>query len=230
MTRWKKLSPKKQLLIGLSILVILAAGLIAFFTVSHAVKIQKLKANADFILVLDGKEAYLPCKISEVPFRFETPPYAIYSLWKTSPSTGRDDNISFPEGGWDYQEAFSIRGYNNTRKEIYLTDYIARGVSTPEDQSHVHRTADIQIRGGKLGSGEFLTRGVRLGDSAEDVERILGEPEDTIENAQGLNPYQAYYFNAEDGGQYRLCVIFQEDLVTHIFLDYSFPGENSFLF
>ena len=38
MTRSKSLSPKKQLLIGLSILVILAAGLIAFFTFSHAVK------------------------------------------------------------------------------------------------------------------------------------------------------------------------------------------------
>ncbi len=212
MTRWKELPPKKQLLIGLSILVILAAGLIAFFTIFHTAKKQNLKANADLILELDGKEAYLPCRVGDAPFRFDPPPRN--ALTPISKSTSSDTALkrNFPEGRWDGEHRFELIGYNNSGGEIELVDYMVRGVWAVQ-------SPDVVVRGGKLGADrkEFVSNGIQCGDSIEDVRRILGD----ADKVTAPDKSELYFFDDEAGGRYMLSLLYVASELYQIELSYT---------
>ena len=190
-------------------MVILAAGLIAFFTVSHAAKIQKLKAKAEFILVLSGKEAYLPCRVGEAPFQFDPPPRNALTPIDKSLISDSD----FPEGKWDGEHRFELVGYNEFREEMTLMDYIVRGVKVSD-------LPDVVLRGRKLDddhSEGFLTRGIRCGDSMEDIRQILGEAD------KAITPdwYEIYCFDEGISGQDRICAEYIDRKLRWIKLGYT---------
>ncbi len=215
MTRWKELPPKKQLLIGFIALCVI---LLAFF-IFHTINKQVKKSGADLILVLDGKEAYLPCRVGDAPFQFEPPPRNALTPIDKSPTSDSAFQRDFPEGKWDGEHRFELVGYNESRAEMSLMDYIVRGVKASD-------FSDVVLRGGKLGgerSKEFLTRGIQIGDSVEEVERILGAPDKPTENGQ----YAFYYFDTEESGQYLLRLEYSEQKLSMIDLSYTFNAPST---
>lgn len=200
------------------------AGLVALavliFAVSYAVHLidivtidPQVKANADFVAEYKRYKAYIPCKQEEIPSAND-----VNTRLSGPLSAPQSDKLEL--GFINDKIGTYFRGYNRSGDVLPFTDYEIRGVtlSQPDDSSSRN---PYSLRGGKLGgdrSEEFMTRGIRIGDTPEDALRILGEPDKAPMPSQETY----YYFDSEEGGQYMLGLHWNNAmLLTEISLSYT---------
>ena len=163
-----------------------------FIFVAAAVFVQTirnctLKANADFIATLSEKETYIPCRAEDL--------YTTFSVLNYNPLDKKEDVV--------------------IAREVYIqTAFSTDGQDFPD------KARACGLRGGKLGSDrdeEFMTRGIRIGDSPEDLHRILGEPDYVLIPDKS----EVYCFNNGISGQYRICVEYIDQKLWWIKLGYT---------
>ena len=147
--------------------------------------------------------------MGDAPFRFDPPPRNALTPIDKSLISDSD----FPEGKWDGEHRLELVGCNEFREEMTLMDYIVRGVKVSD-------LPDVVLRGRKLDddhSEGFLTRGIRCGDSMEDIRQILGEAD------KAITPdwYEIYCFDEGISGQYRICAEYIDRKLRWIKLGYT---------
>lgn len=203
----------------------LVALAVLIFAVSYAVHLidivtidPQVKANADFVAEYKRYKAYIPCKQEEIPSAND-----VNTRLSGPLSAPQSDKLEL--GFINDKIGTYFRGYNRSGDVLPFTDYEIRGVtlSQPDDSSSRN---PYSLRGGKLGgdrSEEFMTRGIRIGDTPEDALRILGEPDKTSDNEQ----YAFYYFDSEEGGQYLLSLEYSEQKLSMIDLSYTFNAPST---
>ncbi len=203
-------APKSKLwmipvgLVALALLILIVSYVVHL--IDAAAIDPQVKENADFIAEVQNYTAYLPCRQEDISF-----PNDVDTAMRPLSSPQSDKPMLW----FSSDIGARLAGYNDSGEMLPFIDYAIRGIQlTPSKKPNV-------LKGGKLGgerSKEFLTRGIQIGDSVEEVERILGAPDKPTENGQ----YAFYYFDTEESGQYLLRLEYSEQKLSMIDLSYTF--------